>query len=81
MLKPSYPKDNKKKKIKQIIIIKIDSITIINKKIIEYQKKKKSYLIFNNPLLQFSLMNISYIKPGPISLKKLTLIKPSIMLK
>ena len=36
MLKLSYLKDNKKKRVEWIMIIKIDSIIIINEGIMEY---------------------------------------------
>ena len=57
--------------------VKIDSTVITNKEIMKYQEKERSYLIFNSLLLQSSLINASYIKPGSISFKKSILIKPS----
>ena len=43
ILKLNYQKNNNKKKIKQIMIIKMDLIFII-RKIIRYYKKNKSFL-------------------------------------
>ena len=79
ILKPSYSKNNKERKIKWIITIKINSTAITDKRIIKYQGKERSHLIFDNPPLQSSSINAPYIKPRPISLKKPTLIKPSTM--
>ena len=81
MLKLSCLKDNKEEGVEQIITIKINSITIIDEGIMEYQGKERSYLIFDSLLLQFLPMNILYVELEPISLKELTFIKPLITLE
>ena len=44
MLKLKYLKNDEEKGVKQIIIVEIDLITITNKKIMKYLKKKKEIL-------------------------------------
>ena len=63
------------------MIIKIDSTTITNKKIIKYQKEEIYHSILNSPPLQPSPINTPNIKPKLISPKKPTLTKPLTTLK
>ena len=78
MLKSNCLKNNEKKKVEWIITIEIDSITMINKKIIGYQKEEIHHLILDSPSLQLLPMNAPGIKSRLMSLKELTFIKPLI---